>query len=584
MRVLINLFQTQRSFRRAAIALSFICFAVFAMPPSAALGHIQDDQKQDSADSGKSQEAKGNDGQADLDEAFELKINATEPRDFDKIVGLCKSAIEKGLDDVNKAQAVELMVSTLVQHAEQYLPRIVAQPRDRRWRIYRTEALSRLEKAIEAKENLLPAHILIAQLNALEGGNVERAELAISKAIELASEDPQQLSQALTIRATISDDEERQINDLSQAIKIDPANTEALALRSELFLRREEIDKALDDLSAWSRAEPDRADAILRLVGVLNATNRNEEALEKLSQFIERAPESTLLFSIRARLNMELKNNEAALADAEKSLQLNKDNPDALMTRAILLADNKDSDGALRDINRLLQLSPGNSRGLWIRSLILASKKEYDSSLEDLQKLARGFPDVIEYQMQMAAIYNAKEEPQTALKIYDQLIEQNPDAWRVYRGRGDARLSLGQHAEAIADYERALELHPQDEEDDGLLNNLAWVLSTSPVDKLRDGKRAVELSIRSCELTEYKMPHILSTLASSYAEIDDFENAIKWIDKALELYEGDSEDLLDNLKREKEAYTQGRKWRELQEPGKKSVGYPAPLPSEKSDK
>jgi hypothetical protein len=34
------------------------------------------------------------------------------------------------------------------------------------------------------------------------------------------------------------------------------------------------------------------------------------------------------------------------------------------------------------------------------------------------------------------------------------------------------------------------------------LNNLAWVLCTSPEDKLRDGKRAVELAAKACELTD----------------------------------------------------------------------------------
>ena len=46
-------------------------------------------------------------------------------------------------------------------------------------------------------------------------------------------------------------------------------------------------------------------------------------------------------------------------------------------------------------------------------------------------------------------------------------------------------------------------------------NNLAWVLATSKEDPLRDGQRALELSQRACELTDYKQAHILSTLAAS---------------------------------------------------------------------
>ena len=104
------------------------------------------------------------------------------------------------------------------------------------------------------------------------------------------------------------------------------------------------------------------------------------------------------------------------------------------------------------------------------------------------------------------------------------------------RAQGDALLNVGKHAEAIAVYEKAYALEPKDA---GLLNNFAWVLATSPEAKLRDGDKALELATQACELTDYKLPHILSTLAAAYAETGDFENARKWIDKALEI--GDQE-------------------------------------------
>jgi hypothetical protein len=88
-------------------------------------------------------------------------------------------------------------------------------------------------------------------------------------------------------------------------------------------------------------------------------------------------------------------------------------------------------------------------------------------------------------------------------------------------------------------------------------------LATSPEDKLRDGPRAIKLATKACEVTEYKKPHILSTLAAAYAETGDFETARKWSGKAVELGTKDKE-VDEQLQKELESYQQKKPWRERQ--------------------
>ena len=96
-----------------------------------------------------------------------------------------------------------------------------------------------------------------------------------------------------------------------------------------------------------------------------------------------------------------------------------------------------------------------------------------------------------------------------------------------------------------------------------MLNNLAWVLATSPEDKLRNGKRAIELAKQACEVTEYKQAHILSTLAAGYAETGDFETAITWSKKAVE---SGGDELKGQLTKELESYEDKKPWREAAPP------------------
>jgi tetratricopeptide (TPR) repeat protein len=104
---------------------------------------------------------------------------------------------------------------------------------------------------------------------------------------------------------------------------------------------------------------------------------------------------------------------------------------------------------------------------------------------------------------------------------------------RATRFRADAYLNIGEHKEAIADFERVMEM--AGDPDESVLNNFAWVLATSPDDELRDGKRALELATKAAEMTNHETPHVLSTLAAAHAETGDFESAKKWSSKAVEI-------------------------------------------------
>jgi tetratricopeptide (TPR) repeat protein len=56
----------------------------------------------------------------------------------------------------------------------------------------------------------------------------------------------------------------------------------------------------------------------------------------------------------------------------------------------------------------------------------------------------------------------------------------------------------------------------------------AWMLATCPLASIRDGKLAIMDARRACELTNWKEPSFVSTLAAAYAEAGDFASATSW--------------------------------------------------------
>ncbi len=86
--------------------------------------------------------------------------------------------------------------------------------------------------------------------------------------------------------------------------------------------------------------------------------------------------------------------------------------------------------------------------------------------------------------------------------------------------------------EAIAQYRAALRVKPDFA---NALNNLAWLLSSSPDAELRNGSEAVQLASRACAMTQTSDAIKIETLANACAEAGRFEEAVSWAQRASEV-------------------------------------------------
>jgi tetratricopeptide (TPR) repeat protein len=91
---------------------------------------------------------------------------------------------------------------------------------------------------------------------------------------------------------------------------------------------------------------------------------------------------------------------------------------------------------------------------------------------------------------------------------------------------------LANYEKALAEYSESIRLDPDNPDS---LPHRATMLSVCPDDKIRNGKQALADATKACEVSDWKSPIYLSGFATAYAELGDFDLAVKWLEKTIEL-------------------------------------------------
>ncbi|MDB5390046.1 MAG: yrrB 8 [Planctomycetaceae bacterium] len=198
------------------------------------------------------------------------------------------------------------------------------------------------------------------------------------------------------------------------------------------------------------------------------------------------------------------------------------------------------ADAADTHFSKLIELHPKDAAAWAARGTVRFHAGKHDEAIRDFDQSLNLAPDSLALTLRGFA-WKRKGDKDKAMQDFHAAIKLNPKEALAWRVRGATWAGKANYAQALADYSESIRLDPENPDS---LHHRVVMLSACNDDKIRNGKQAVADATQACELSGWNNSLYLSGLGMAYAELGEFESAIKWYSKAMELSSPDGQKLM----------------------------------------
>lgn len=313
------------------------------------------------------------------------------------------------------------------------------------------------------------------------------------------------------------------------------ANVAELAAKALAALQKNDPARTIAYSTAALRTKlpPGAAAAIYDLRGCAYAdAEKAEPALQDANECLRLNPRHFGGYQTRGRVYRLRGEFDKAIAEYNKAVELNPAFAYLYNNRGVAYSKKGDERRAIREYDEALRRDPRMADGYGNRGISFQALREFDTALADYNKAIRLGPNQGFFYYSRGTLFLATGRREEAIRDLGECIRREPKDPDAYVVRARALTEKRMYTQAREHLEKAVAVRPNYP---FALNSLAWLRATCVDDSVRDGQTAVRLASKACELSEWKNPRHLDTLAAAYAETGDFEKAVEMEKRAVGL-------------------------------------------------
>lgn len=288
------------------------------------------------------------------------------------------------------------------------------------------------------------------------------------------------------------------------------------------------VEDAVEYFTDRIRLNPENADLYCCRACAWKVKGELGKAIEDFGTVIRLDPRA-YAYQNRGMIWYDKQEFDKSIADFNQAILLDANLAVAFNNRGLAWQAKTVFEKAAADYNEAIRLDPKLAVAYLNRGNVAYARKKYDRALAD-------YSAALHIDPKAAGTYHNRANVWWELLDYDRAIADYSDAVRVdpeyapaYCNRGAAWQEKKEYGKAIADFSEAVRLDPS------LVfafGSRAWLWATCPDAQHRDGKRAVQSAQRALELAKGD-PNLMIILAAAYAESGDYEEAVRWQERAL---------------------------------------------------